>query len=163
MIRDPAVQFMWRYVRVHLLLCLLVFACLPIGNAEETISQAEEVHEVLGQALQAATGIQNPLHRRYIIDDIAAAYALAGDQDRALALAERKDNVDRNGTLLGISQALVKQGQGRQAEEIISHITEADGKAWALEELARYQIARGEQGEAKERLSQALKSAEGID
>lgn len=163
MIRDPVVQFMWRYVWIHLLLCLSVFACLPIGNAEETISRAEEVREVLGQALQAATEIQNPIHLRSIVDDIAAAYALAGDLDRAIELAERKDNVNMNGTLQEISRALFKQGRGHQAAEIISLMTKADAKAWALEELGRYHIARGEQEEAKERLNQAWKWAEGIE
>ena len=162
MIRYPAVQFMRRYVRVNLLLCLLVFACPSIGNAEGTIGRAEEVREILGQALEAATRIQNPFHRNSIIDDIAATYAVAGDPDRALELAERKDNEIRSYTLVTISRALFEQGQGRQAAKIISHITDDDGKAWTLGELGRYYIARGEQGEAKERLDQALKSAEGI-
>ncbi|MBK5283516.1 MAG: hypothetical protein JJE16_15715 [Nitrospiraceae bacterium] len=153
---------MWRYLWVHLLLCLLVFACPSIGNAEGTIGHAEEVREILGQALEAATRIQNPFHRNSIIDDIAATYAVAGDPDRALELAEGKDNENRRTTLITISRALFEQGQGRQAAEIISYITDDDGKAWTFGELGRYHIAKGEEGEAKERLDQALKSAEGI-
>jgi tetratricopeptide (TPR) repeat protein len=152
----------WSYVQGRLLLSLLLIACTSIGYAEETSSRAEELSEVLGQALQAAREVQNPLHRRYIIDDIAAAYALVGNRDRALELAGREDNVNRNYTLSEISSVLVKQGQGHQAGEIISHITKDEYKAWALEELARFHIARGEHGEARERLDQAQKSAEGI-
>lgn len=162
MIRYPAVQLMRRYVWVQLLLCLLVLTPSSIGNAEETISRIDELREVLGQALEAATRIQNLFHRKSIIDDIAASYAVAGDPDRALELAERKDNEIRSYTLVTISRALFEQGQGRQAAEVISHITDDDGKAWMLEELGRYHIARGEQGEANERLNQALKSAEGV-
>ncbi len=162
MIHYPVVQLMWRYVRVHLLLCLLVFVCPWIGNAEETNGPAEEVRGILGQALEAATEIQNPLHQDSIIDNIAATYAVMGDPNLALELAERKNNGNRSSTLITISRALFERGQGRQAADIISYITDDDGKAWMLGELGRYHIARGEQGEAKERLNQALKSAERI-
>ncbi len=146
-----------------LLLCLLVFAYTSLGHAEELSRRAEDVPEILEQALKAATEVQNPLHRRWIIDGIATAYALVGYRDRALELARSQDTKNTDDTLIQISRVMVEQGQGLQAREIISHMTRPDSRAWALEQLARYHIAKEERAEAIERLKQALRSAEGID
>lgn len=153
---------MRRLIRIHLLLFLSVFSHYTIGVAEEISTRTDEVRETLQQALQAATVVQNPFFRARIIDGIVSAYVAVGGYERALELAGMKDNVSRDGTLWTISRALVEQGQAHRAKEIISQMADGYLKASALEELAQYNIARGEHAAVKDQLSQALKATEGI-
>jgi tetratricopeptide (TPR) repeat protein len=145
-----------------LLLCLLVCGSPFQGYAKETTVPTQEVHDVLGQAVQAAAEASNPFFRAIIIDAIASAYAEMGNPEQALELAGRKDNVNKNGTLLAITHVLVEQGQGKQAGDIASRIDDGYWKASAIEELGRYHVSKGEKEAAIERYNQALKAAESI-
>jgi tetratricopeptide (TPR) repeat protein len=146
-----------------LLLSLLVCGS-PFGAyAKETTVPTKEVYDVLGQAVQAAAEVSNPFFRAIIIDAIASAYVEVGNPEQALVLAGRKDNVNKNGTLLVTAKMLVEQGHGKQAADIISRIDDGYWKASALEELGRYHVSKGEKEAAIEKFNQALKAAESID
>jgi tetratricopeptide (TPR) repeat protein len=146
-----------------LLLSLLVCGS-PFGAyAKETTVQTKEVNDVLDQAVQAAGEVINPFFRAKIIDAIASAYAEMGNSEQALELAGRKDNVNKNGTLLVTAKMLVEQGQGTQAADIVSRIDDGYWKALALEEIGRYHVSKGEKEAAIEKFNQALKATESID
>jgi tetratricopeptide (TPR) repeat protein len=117
---------------------------------------------VLGQAVHAAGEVRHPFFRADILDPIASAYAEIGRLERALELAQRKDNVSKDRTLLAITQMLVEQGQPKQAGDIASRIEDGYWKASALQKLGRYHISKGEKEAALERFNQALKAAESI-
>jgi predicted negative regulator of RcsB-dependent stress response len=146
-----------------LLLSFLGCGSPSLGYADETIDPTKEVRDVLGQAVQAAVQVTNPFFRAKIIDPIASVYAEIGNLERALELAGMKDNVNNNGTLLAITQVLVKQGHSKQAADIASRIDDGYWKASALEELGRYHGSKGENEAAIERYKQALKAAASID
>jgi tetratricopeptide (TPR) repeat protein len=146
-----------------LLLSLLVCGSPFHGYATEARVATKEVDDVLGQAMQAAGEVREPFFRADIIDAIASAYAEMGHHERALELAERKDNVSKDRTLLAITQVLVEQEQGKQAGDIASRMDDGYWKASALEKLGRCHVSKGKKEAAIERFNQALKAAESID
>ena len=146
-----------------LLLSLLVCGAPSLGYAEETIVPTKEVHDVLRQAVQAAGEVSNPVFRAIIIDAIASAYVEMGNPEQALELAGRKDNFNKNETLLVTAKMLVEQGHSKQAADIASRIGDGYWKASVLEELGRYHGSKGEKEAAIQRFNQALKAAESID
>jgi predicted negative regulator of RcsB-dependent stress response len=162
MIHNSARSFVTGRIWACLLLSLLVCGSPFQGYAKETIVPTKEVNDVLGQAVQAAVEVTNPVFRAKIIDAIASAYTEMGNHERALELAGRKDNVSKNGTLLAITQVLVEQGRGKQAEDIASRIDDGYWKASALEKLGSYHVSKGEKEAAVEKFNQALKATEGI-
>jgi tetratricopeptide (TPR) repeat protein len=162
MIHNFARSFVAGRLWAGLLLSFLVCGSPFQGYAKETTVPKQEVHDVLGQAVQAAAEVSNPFFRAIIIDAIASAYAEMGNPEQALELAGRKDNVNMNGTLLAITHVLVEQGQGKQAGDIASRIDDGFWKELALEELGRYHVSKGEKEAAIERFNLALKAAESI-
>lgn len=145
-----------------LLLSLLVCGSPFHGYATEVRVPTKEVDDVLGQAVHAAGEVRHPFFRADILVPIASAYAEIGRLERALELAQRKDNDSKERTLLAITQMLVEQGQPKQAGDIASRIEGGYWKASALQKLGRYHISKGEKEAALERFNQALKAAESI-
>ena len=162
MVHNSARSFVAGRIWTCLLLSLLVCGSPFQGYAKETIVPTKEVHDVLGQAVQATAEVINPFFRAKIIDAIASVYAEMGNPEQALALAGRTDNVNKNGTLLVTVKALVEQGHGKQAADIVARMDDGYWKASALEELGRYHVSKGDNDAAIERYKQALKAAESI-
>jgi tetratricopeptide (TPR) repeat protein len=119
--------------------------------------EEERFEHAYQEALQFAQKIEDAGARSWMLGDIAAAMAKAGQFDRALQIAQKIEDAGRRSEALkAIAEAMAKAGQFDRALQIAQKIEGASDRSLALAAIA---AAMAEAGQ----LDRALEAAETID
>ena len=155
-------ELSWTMRSCFLALSTLLCLDTTLLDAEEQPKGVSEVGEILEQATQSAAQIKNAFFRAKVFHGIAAAYVKAGNLEKALAVADRKDNVHKDGTLESISRTQLERRQILNAIETASKMEDGFSKALMLRHIAEDITEKGERKDALKILVQALVASSAI-
>ena len=138
-------------------LAISTLLCLDTAllYAEEQPKELSEVREILEQATQTAAPIKNAFFRAKVFHSIAAAHVKAANLEKALAVADRKDNVSKDGTLQAIIWAQLVMEQIPNAIETAARIEDGYFKASMLQNIAEDLAKKAEHKDALKILEEA--------
>jgi tetratricopeptide (TPR) repeat protein len=159
-LRDRDLSWMMR----GCFLILAILLCLDTTRlyADEEPKGLSEARDILEQASQAAAEIKNAFFRAKVFHGIAAAQVKAGNLERALAVAERQDNVSKDQTLELISWTQLESGQITNALETAARIKDGYFKASMLIRIGETLAKKAQHKDALTILTQALTASSSI-
>lgn len=135
----------------------LCFGCKPLVSGT-SLNRTTESTRLLERSVEYGAKIEHPLFRADLFRDLAPSYVEIGDTNRAIGIADRKDN-DRELTLVRISRKQVELGQ---IEEALKTAAMIKGKPWkvrALKDIAQKLAKQQKTKEALRVISQAKEAA----
>ncbi len=136
---------------------LSLVLCPPhVFSKELPAIESEEILAILQDTTTTAAEIPNKFYRAKFYDQIAMALVELGYLEKAIGIADRKDNVTRDGTLQKICQFLLENGRVQEAFQTAKRVQEHHWVGWVLQELALQLNDEDQKREALIRLQKAL-------
>ena len=118
--------------------------------------EAEEILAILQDTTTSAAEIPNKFYRAKFYDQIATAFVELGHVEKAIEMADRTDNVTRDGTLKKICQFLLEHGRIHEAFQTAKKVQEPHWIASVLQEIAPQLTDEDHKRQALKLLQKAL-------
>lgn len=114
----------------------LVLCPAHVFSKELPSIEPDEILAILQDTTTTAAEIPNKFARAEFYDQIATALVELGYLEKAIGMADRKDNVSRDGTLKKICQFLLEHGRILEAFQTAKKVQERHWVAWVFQEIA---------------------------
>ena len=118
--------------------------------------EPEEILAILQDTTTTAAEIPNKFYRAMFYDEIATAFVELGHLEKAMAMADRKDNVTSDGTLNKICQFLLKHGRIQEAFHTAKKAQAPHWIGWVFQEIAPQLTDEDQKRQALKLLQNAL-------
>ena len=115
---------------------LLILCPAHVVSKELPSIEPDEILALLQDTTTTAAEIPNKFYRAMFYDEIATAFVELGHLEKAIGMAERKDNVTRDGTLKKICQFLLDHGRIHEAFQTAKKAQEPHWVGWVFQEIA---------------------------
>lgn len=134
----------------------LVLCPAHVFSKELPSIEPEEILAILQDTTTTAAEIPNKFYRAMFYDQIATALVELGHLEKAIGMADRKDNVTRDGTLKQICQFLLEHGRIYEAFQTAKKFQKPHWVGWVFQEIAPQLTDEDQKRQALKLLQNAL-------